>query len=186
MRNHIPWYAVAAATMLLALPTLSVADQAADTDAAKDEPSQEMVVQLPSDPMSTAIPYSQSKLPTMLETACRMAKGFLGTPYRWGGTTPKAFDCSGFVRYVYGKLGVKLPRTARQQIQTGQKVTMASLQAGDLLFFNMAKGYVSHVGMYLGGGMFIHASNPRSGVRIDSIASPSYKKHVVGARRYVS
>lgn len=145
-----------------------------------------MVVQLPTDLTPGAIPCSISKLPSVLESACDMARGLLGTPYRWGGTTPKAFDCSGFVRYIYGKLGVKLPRTARQQIKTGHKVTMAGLQAGDLIFFNMAKGYVSHVGMYLGEGLFIHASNPRSGVRIDCIESPSYKKHVVGARRYVS
>lgn len=185
MRNRISWYAAAAAIVLLALPTLSVGDEP-DANASSDDTSQVISAELAPDLSANAIPYSTSKVSGLIGSACDMATHFLGTPYRWGGTTPKAFDCSGFVRYVYGKLGVSLPRTARQQIKTGQKVAFASLQAGDLVFFDMMKGYASHVGMYIGDRKFIHASNPRSGVRIDCIDSPSYKRHVVGARRYVS
>lgn len=113
-----------------------------------------------------------------------LATRFLGTPYRWGGTTPKAFDCSGFTRYVYAKMGVKIPRTAREQYKVGKKVPAGTWRTGDLVFFDMRKGYVSHVGMYLGNKTFIHASNPKSGVRIDNLGKGSYRKCYVGARRY--
>ena len=121
-----------------------------------------------------------------LKAACDIARRFVGTPYRWGGTTPKAFDCSGFTRYVYSKLGVKLPRTARQQFQAGKAVKNGQWKPGDLIFFDMMKGYVSHVGMYLGSKMFIHASTPRTGVRIDRLDKAYYKKCYVGARRFQS
>ena len=121
-----------------------------------------------------------------LKRACDIARRFIGTPYRWGGTTPKAFDCSGFTRYVYSKLGVRLPRTARQQFQAGKAIKPGQMRPGDLIFFDMMKGYVSHVGMYLGSKMFIHASTPKSGVRIDRLDRAMYKKCYIGARRYNS
>jgi cell wall-associated NlpC family hydrolase len=181
LRSHIVWNAAAAALLLLVLPVIVAADQP-DTSA---QPPQELVVKLDtSDPGDIDPSVALSSQGSLLDNVCGLATGFLGTPYRWGGTTPKAFDCSGFVRYVYAELGVKLPRTARQQIKVGQKVSGAMLQAGDLIFFDMMKGYVSHVGMYLGNGKFIHASTPRTGVRIDPLSK--YSKHLVGARRYVS
>lgn len=132
------------------------------------------------------IPESTTADPTSatLQKASSIAKSYLGTPYRWGGTTPSAFDCSGFTRYVYSKLGVKLPRTARAQYKVGKPVKSGSWKTGDLVFFNMNKGYVSHVGMYLGARLFIHASNPRTGVRMDNLSTGTYKKCYVGARRH--
>ena len=121
-----------------------------------------------------------------LKRACDIARRFIGTPYRWGGTTPKAFDCSGFTRYVYSKLGVRLPRTAAQQFQAGKAIKSGQWKPGDLIFFDMMKGYVSHVGMYLGSKLFIHASTPKSGVRIDRLDRAMYKKCYIGARRYES
>jgi len=115
-----------------------------------------------------------------------LALKFLGRPYKWGGTTPAAFDCSGFTRYIYNKLGIKLPRTAREQYKTGQVVKSGNWKPGDLIFFDMMKGYVSHVGMYLGNMSFIHACSPKTGVRIDSLNKRRYKKCYVGARRYDS
>lgn len=178
-------YAVACALLALsALTSVCVAEPAA-TDS--NQPMMELTVTLePYTPEPTPIPKITGIMPSLGGGVCDLATQFLGTPYRWGGSTPNAFDCSGFVRYCYARLGVSLPRTARQQYKTGLKVAGSALKAGDLIFFDMMKGYVSHVGMYLGDGRFIHASNPRSGVRIDSIDSPSYKKHIVGARRYAS
>lgn len=114
----------------------------------------------------------------------RIATTYLGTPYKWGGVTPAAFDCSGFTRYVYSSMGVHIPRTAREQYKAGTPVKYDELQTGDLVFFDMAKGYVSHVGLYLGDGRFIHASTPATGVKISNLNDRSYKRHFVGARRY--
>ncbi|MCE5198799.1 C40 family peptidase, partial [bacterium] len=113
-----------------------------------------------------------------------IAISFIGTPYRWGGTTPQAFDCSGFTRYVYKKIGVNLPRTARQQYRKGEPVKKGQWETGDLVFFDMRKGYVSHVGLYLSAKTFIHASTPATGVKLDNLSEPVYRKHYVGARRY--
>lgn len=128
--------------------------------------------------------YLQDKAEQERQKIKDVAMDLIGTPYRWGGTTPAAFDCSGFTRYVYKKVGVSLPRTAREQYQTGKKVKAGSWKLGDLVFFDMSKGYVSHVGMYLSQFAFIHASTPRTGVRIDSLKVGSFRKHYVGARRY--
>lgn len=183
MRNRCFLNAAAAAFVLLVLPVLAIGDEPVASPSS--DSSQELVVTLDSNLASDSIPCSSPDSGNgMIGTLCSMATGYLGTPYRWGGVTPKAFDCSGFVLYLYSKCGVKLPRTARQQFKTGAKIAGAALKAGDLVFFDMMKGYVSHVGMYLGGGKFIHASTPRSGVRIDRLAK--YSKHIVGARRYMS
>ena len=178
----------------MALTTLCAADPTdATTDStSNDQPTTRLTVPLETtaasapDVASPAMPVVQNIMPRIAGAVVDMATTFLGTPYRWGGTTPRAFDCSGFVRYCYKKMGVSLPRTAREQFKAGMRVAGNALRAGDLIFFDMMKGYVSHVGMYIGGGKFIHAANPRRGVRIDRISSPAYSKHIVGARRYIA
>lgn len=183
MRSHIVWNVAAAALLLHWLPVLVAADQ----PDMRSERTQDIVIKLDAnDSPDTCPDPDMLSSRSLMHDVCDLAISFLGTPYRWGGTTPRAFDCSGFVRYVYGKLGIKLPRTARQQIKVGRKVSGALLRAGDLIFFDMMKGYVSHVGMYLGNGLFIHASTPRTGVRIDSLFEPKYGRRLVGARRYIS
>ncbi|WP_051350553.1 NlpC/P60 family protein [Caloramator sp. ALD01] len=86
------------------------------------------------------------------------ALNFLGTPYVWGGNTPSGFDCSGYVKYVYAHFGINLPRRASEQATVGQTVSLDDAQPGDLVFFYSP---ISHVGIYLGDGMFVHA--PRTG-----------------------
>ena len=116
------------------------------------------------------------------------AKRYLGTRYRLGGTKPSAFDCSGFLRYVFAKNGVALPRTAREQSTVGQAVAIGadSLRVGDLLFFRTPRGRASHVAMYVGNGRIIHASAGSKRVRYDDLASPRgrwFIERLTGVRR---
>lgn len=105
------------------------------------------------------------------------AKRYLGTRYRLGGTKPSAFDCSGFVRYVYARHGVELPRTAREQAAVGHPIAVGpdSLRVGDLLFFRTPRGAAGHVAIYVGGGRIIHASSGSRRVRYDDLDSPRGK-----------
>lgn len=106
-----------------------------------------------------------------------IAKRYLGTPYRWGASGPDAFDCSGFTSFVYRQVGVSLPHSSRAQIGVGERVSRADLQPGDLVFFGSP---IRHVGIYVGGGQYIHA--PRTGdvVKISSLGA---RRDYVGASR---
>jgi len=112
--------------------------------------------------------------------AVAIAMQYLGIPYKWGGASPETgFDCSGFTMYVYAKLGVSLPHHAATQFGMGTPVSKADLQPGDLVFF---RG-LGHMGMYIGGGQFIHS--PRTGdvVKISNLSDPWYTEGWIGARR---
>jgi cell wall-associated NlpC family hydrolase len=111
--------------------------------------------------------------------AVEVARHWLGVPYRYGGTTPRSgFDCSGFVRFVYDRLGFELPHSSYAQFDLGKRVARKALRPGDLVFFDG----VGHVGIYVGANRFIHA--PRSGTRV-SVARMSgwYAARYDGARR---
>jgi cell wall-associated NlpC family hydrolase len=112
--------------------------------------------------------------------AVGIAMQYLGIPYRWGGSSPESgFDCSGFTMYVYAKLGVSLPHHAASQYGLGTPVSKDQLQAGDLVFFNG----LGHMGMYIGGGQFIHAPHTGDVVKISSLSDSWYARTWIGARR---
>lgn len=124
---------------------------------------------------------AKSKVPLILSTA----KKYIGTPYKMGGTTPKAFDCSGYVQYVFAAHGTQLPRTADVQYKLGKNTAVTKLEPGDLVFFSTdSTGEVSHVGIYLGSGQFIHASSSR-GVIIDKLSGDYWVKHLYGGKHIV-
>ena len=108
------------------------------------------------------------------------AKKYLGVPYVWGGSTPKGFDCSGFVQYVFMHHGISLPRTSSQQYKVGTYIKRADLKPGDLVFFGTTG--VSHLGIYIGDNQFIHASSSK-GVIITSLSNSYWAVRYYGARR---
>ena len=112
------------------------------------------------------------------------AKQYLGCPYVYGGNGPSSFDCSGYTSYVYRHFGYTLNRTASTQLSNGTSVSKSELQPGDLVFFkyNTSKA-ASHVGIYIGGGQFIHASTNTYTVKIDDLTRGHYANVYVGARR---
>lgn len=114
------------------------------------------------------------------------AKQFIGCKYVWGGNGPTSFDCSGFTKYVYAHFGYTLNRTATDQLSNGVSVTKDELQPGDLVFFkyNTSKP-VSHVGIYIGGGQFIHASTNSYAVQIDDLTSGHYSRVYVYGRHII-
>jgi len=116
------------------------------------------------------------------------ARYYKGGKYVWGGTSPKGFDCSGYVQYLYKKQKIILPRTAYSQSKVGQTVPLNKLKKGDLLFFltDRSRGIpITHVGIYLGDGKFIHAADRRRGIVISPITHGSYRNAFVTAKRVV-
>jgi cell wall-associated NlpC family hydrolase len=108
----------------------------------------------------------------------------LGVPYRYGGATPRGFDCSGLVYYAYRRLGLRVPRSTMAQYRHAQPVALQELHPGDLVFFRRAYRSVSHVGIYAGNGRFIHAPSKGRVVSYDSLDDPYWKKRLVAAGRY--
>ena len=120
----------------------------------------------------------------MIHTLLSQAQQHLGTPYRYGGTSPGGFDCSGYVMYIFSNLDISLSRTASDQLSEGIMVGKEDLRPGDLVFFQGTTGgrkLASHVGIYVGGGQFIHSAN--SGVRFDTLESGYWANHYFCARR---
>jgi len=114
------------------------------------------------------------------------AKEHLGKSYVWGAVGPAKFDCSGFTSYVCRKNGINIPRTSIMQSEVGTKVTRKELKEGDLIFFDTSKekrGYITHVGIYLGDNKFIHASSANKQVVISSLNQSFYKARFKWGRR---
>jgi cell wall-associated NlpC family hydrolase len=101
------------------------------------------------------------------------ARSFVGTPYVWGGTSPRGFDCSGFVQYVYERMGVDLPRISAQQANTGRRISLSALKAGDLVAWDNSSRNrgADHIAIYLGGGRIAEAPRPGVDLRIRNLGS---------------
>jgi cell wall-associated NlpC family hydrolase len=122
--------------------------------------------------------------PGLAPQAVRLAMSFSGTPYVWGGSRPGGFDCSGLTYYVYGQLGIRLPRVAEDQARVGIPVPREQLRPGDLVFFADSSGYIGHMGMFIGNGKMLHAPQTGDVVRVADITTGSYARRYAGARRF--
>ncbi len=143
----------------------------------------ELLSQLKKIKIKKADPYNYNK-----NSLIENAKQHLGERYVWGGTKPNAFDCSGYVKYLYEKEGIEIPRTAYQQSKIGEYVERDKLEKGDLLFFLTDKKRhipITHVGLYLGNDKFIHAASKKDGVIISSLSKSRYNKIYVKAKRII-
>lgn len=132
--------------------------------------------------MGTGSVFADTSSKTPLET---VVSSVYGTPYKFGGVTTGGFDCSGFTRYVFQKMGVNLARVSTAQYQQGNAVAKSQLKEGDLVFFNTLGKGVSHVGIYIGDGKFAHSSSSK-GIRIDKLSNSYYNARYVGAKRILS
>jgi murein DD-endopeptidase len=121
--------------------------------------------------------------PASAERAAGHAMKMVGKPYRYGGSSPAGFDCSGLVQYSYKQAGVALPRSTDDLLRTSTPLRGMHLRRGDLLFFDQEGKKKSHVGIYLGEGRFVHAPSSGKAVRTDRLDSPYWKKHLAEARR---
>ena len=117
--------------------------------------------------------------------AARTAERFVGIPYLWGGNNVvDGLDCSGFVRAVYNLCGYTLPRVAREQYQFGEVVKLEQIKEGDLIFFGPSPANIKHVGMYVGGGQFVHAPKRGEVIKITPITDENYAPRMMGVRRF--
>jgi cell wall-associated NlpC family hydrolase len=135
----------------------------------------------PEPPPTTAPSPSTAAPPALVSAALQ----YQGVPYRNGGSDPSGFDCSGFVQYVFAKLGTALPREVRDQYQAGKPIDLDEVEAGDLLFFETVSRGASHVGMAVGDGQFVHAPSSRGVVRVERYDASYWATRFVGARRIV-
>ena len=106
-----------------------------------------------------------------------------GAPYRFGGTDPNGFDCSGLVSYVFSQHGLTMPREARDQFKVGKSVARDRLEPGDLVFFSTVAPGASHVGIAIGGDQFVHAPSERGVVRVDQLSTQYWASRFIGAKR---
>lgn len=132
---------------------------------------------------------SQKKLGTnyLRESLVKTARDFIGIPYLWGGTSPDSgFDCSGLTMTVYQLNGLNLPRVSQKQFEAGNHIDIDHLQKGDLLFFaKKGRNKISHVGIYIGDGKFIHAPSHGKKIRIDLLSENYFTKRFAGAKTYL-
>jgi murein DD-endopeptidase len=112
-----------------------------------------------------------------------VARKQLGAPYHYGGATPRGFDCSGLVYYVYKKVGIQVPRTTEAQLHSARPVSFSQLEPGDIVFFRVSWKRDLHVAIYAGNGRFIHAPTSGKPVSYGSLYNPYWREHIAGAGR---
>ena len=144
-----------------------------------------VLVACASAPKPEPVSFPEKSIPdrTIPGRAAAGAAKMVGKPYKYGGATPAGFDCSGLVHFSYQQAGVSLPRSTAEQRRASQRVKVAELKRGDLLFFDQEGKKHSHVGIYLGERRFVHAPSSGKHVRNDSLDSPYWKKHLSEIRR---
>lgn len=130
-------------------------------------------------PSTLSAPLDQHPSPVV-----NTALSQLNRPYRYGGDSPRGFDCSGLVYYAHLSNGIPIPRTTRDQHRRADPVSLRELAPGDLLFFRETSRKPSHVGLYVGDGRFIHASTSEQAVTLSQLSNPYWQKHLLGAGRY--
>jgi hypothetical protein len=137
-------------------------------------------------PRPFPVPGEGSEIPTgpiAGDTVAGDALTFQGTPYRAAGADPSGFDCSGLVQYVFARHGIAVPRSVAGQFRIGRDVDADRLEPGDLVFFRINARDVSHVGIAVGGGRFVHAPSERGTVCVSLLGAPYWAKRYAGARR---
>lgn len=134
---------------------------------------------------STAPVARVDSSPSAAERAASVAAKMVGKRYRFGGESPSTgFDCSGLVQFSYRQAGIAVPRSTEQQLRYARAVKRSSLRRGDLVFFDQEGKKHSHVGIYLGGGRFVHAPSSGKQVRIDRLDSRYWQAHLSAVRRF--
>jgi cell wall-associated NlpC family hydrolase len=133
----------------------------------------------PPDPTVPPTPIAATPFDAVLTTAMELR----GAPYRYGGSEPSGFDCSGFVQWVFAQHGTRLPREVKDQFHAGALIDRDEVQPGDLVFFQTVSRGASHVGIAIGHGEFVHAPSSRGVVRVEKYTSGYWDQRWVGARR---
>jgi cell wall-associated NlpC family hydrolase len=133
-------------------------------------------------PFQRGVPGGQA--PDAGQALLLVAETRLGAPYRYGGSGPDAFDCSGLVAYVHRQVGIAVPRTAAEQFAAATRVPRSDLRPGDLVFFRLSGREIGHVGIYAGDDRFVHAPQSGGHVRVASLEDDWYRDRFAGAGRF--